>query len=333
MQLLFNIASAIDATLEAQIIFAAQFSTEMNAKEFAARHIGPNTADRDEMLKAIGFSSLDELIDNVVPSDIRLQDDLDLEQGMTEKQFAEHVAVLASRNKLFKSYIGCGYYDTEVPAVVRRNVLENPGWYTAYTPYQAEVAQGRLEALLNFQTVVSDLTGLEIANASLLDEATAAAEAMIMFYNSRSRDSIKAGQTRFFVSTECFPQTLDVLTVRAARGLLAGQARRQLNTAATFLRKGQIVEDDEEHREWLTSLFGEDSATSEGEDLDLVTGPCEETIEPSAATRDAEMQGLEGESVSNRCSPLEGPGGRAPEAPNQSSQLAVRPAQIGRADA
>ena len=187
----------------------------MNAKEFAARHIGPDNSDRKEMLDAIGFNSMDELIDNVIPSDIRLPEELDLEQGMTEKQFAEHVAELASRNRLFKSYIGCGYYDTEVPAVIRRNVLENPGWYTAYTPYQAEIAQGRLEALLNFQTVVSDLTGLELANASLLDEATAAAEAMIMFYNSRPRASVKAGHNRFFVSAECFPQTLDVLAVRA----------------------------------------------------------------------------------------------------------------------
>ena len=187
----------------------------MNVKKFSSRHIGPSSEEREAMLKEIGFGSLDELIDQVVPADIRMEGDLDLETGMTEKQFSEHVADLASRNKLFKSYIGTGYYGTEVPAVIKRNVLENPGWYTAYTPYQAEVAQGRLEALLNFQTVVSDLTGLEIANASLLDEATAAAEAMIMFYNSRSRQAAKAGFNRFFVSADCFPQTLDVLTVRA----------------------------------------------------------------------------------------------------------------------
>ncbi|MFT4526815.1 MAG: glycine dehydrogenase, partial [Bacteroidia bacterium] len=187
----------------------------MNAKKFSSRHIGPSSEEREAMLKEIGFNSLDELIDNVIPSDIRMDGELDLESGMTEKQFSEHVAELATRNKLFKSYIGTGYYGTEVPAVIKRNVLENPGWYTAYTPYQAEVAQGRLEALLNFQTVVSDLTGLEIANASLLDEATAAAEAMIMFYNSRSRQASKAGVNRFFVSADCFPQTLDVLTVRA----------------------------------------------------------------------------------------------------------------------
>jgi glycine dehydrogenase len=187
----------------------------MNAKKFSSRHIGPSQSDREAMLKEIGFSSLDELINNVVPADIRLKGDMNLESGMTEKQFGEHVADLASRNKLFNSYIGTGYYGTEVPAVIKRNVLENPGWYTAYTPYQAEIAQGRLEALLNFQTVVSDLTGLKIANASLLDEATAAAEAMIMFYNSRSRQATKAGFNRFFVSADCFPQTLDVLSVRA----------------------------------------------------------------------------------------------------------------------
>lgn len=187
----------------------------MTVKDFTSRHVGPNAAEKQLMLETIGVSNMDELMDKIVPPQIRLQEALDLEDGMTEQQFASHIAELADRNKLYKSYIGLGYNDTIVPAVVKRNVLENPGWYTAYTPYQAEIAQGRLEALLNFQTVVSDLTGLEIANASLLDEGTAAAEAMIMFYNSRSRDAAKRGVNRFFVSGNCFPQTLDVIQTRA----------------------------------------------------------------------------------------------------------------------
>ncbi len=187
----------------------------MKQDVFVDRHIGPRNEDISEMLSAIGVGSIDELVGMTIPASIRMQKDLDLPSGMTEVEYAEHIQSIGQKNKLFRSYIGLGYYDCVVPNVVKRNVLENPGWYTAYTPYQAEIAQGRLEALLNFQTMVSDLTGLEIANASLLDEATAAAEAMIMLYNSRSRAAVKAGVNKFFVSADCFPQTIDLLHTRS----------------------------------------------------------------------------------------------------------------------
>ncbi|MFM1876457.1 MAG: hypothetical protein RL266_2194 [Bacteroidota bacterium] len=182
---------------------------------FVDRHIGPREADLSEMLSIIGVSSLDELIGKTIPDSIRMKRELELPPAMTEVEYAEHIKSIGAKNKLFRSYIGLGYYDTIVPNVIKRNVLENPGWYTAYTPYQAEIAQGRLEALLNFQTMVSDLTGLEIANASLLDEATAAAEAMIMLFNSRSREATKRGVKKFFVSADCFPQTIDLLHTRS----------------------------------------------------------------------------------------------------------------------
>lgn len=167
------------------------------------------------MLQTIGVSSIDELIAQTIPASIRMKKELELTPALTEMEYAEHIQGIAKKNKLFRSYIGLGYYDCIVPNVIKRNVLENPGWYTAYTPYQAEIAQGRLEALLNFQTMVSELTGLPIANASLLDEATAAAEAMIMLYNSRSRAAVKAGVNKFFVSADCFPQTIDLLHTRS----------------------------------------------------------------------------------------------------------------------
>jgi len=187
----------------------------MNQDIFVNRHIGPNASDLAEMLQTIGVSSLDELINRTVPASIRLNRELDLPPAMTEVEYAAHIRSIGAKNKLFKSYIGLGYYDCVVPNVIKRNILENPGWYTAYTPYQAEIAQGRLEALLNFQTMVSDLTGLEIANASLLDEATAAAEAMVMLFNSRSREAQKKGVNKFFVSADCFPQTIDLLQTRS----------------------------------------------------------------------------------------------------------------------
>ncbi|TNF29959.1 MAG: glycine dehydrogenase (aminomethyl-transferring), partial [Bacteroidetes bacterium] len=187
----------------------------MNQDTFADRHIGPRTKDLNEMLATIGVASLDELIEKTVPASIRMNRELDLPSAMTEVEYATHIQAIGEKNKLYRSYIGLGYYDCVVPNVIKRNVLENPGWYTAYTPYQAEIAQGRLEALLNFQTMVSDLTGLEIANASLLDEATAAAEAMIMLYNSRSREAQKRGVSKFFVSSDCFPQTIDLLHTRS----------------------------------------------------------------------------------------------------------------------
>ncbi|MDD4912978.1 MAG: aminomethyl-transferring glycine dehydrogenase [Sideroxydans sp.] len=183
--------------------------------QFVTRHNGPSTTDVQAMLNKINALSLDALIDQTVPAAIRLKQPLNLPDGMSEYAFLQHLRDIAAKNKLFKSYIGLGYYDTIVPPVIQRNVLENPGWYTAYTPYQAEIAQGRLEALLNFQTMVCDLTGMEIANASLLDEATAAAEAMTMLHGLRSRDDVAAGKNSFFVSHECFPQTIELLKTRA----------------------------------------------------------------------------------------------------------------------
>ncbi|MBI1287455.1 MAG: aminomethyl-transferring glycine dehydrogenase [Flavobacteriales bacterium] len=188
----------------------------MKQDTFVNRHIGPREEDVNAMLATIGVASLDELIEKTIPASIRMNRELDLPPAMTEVEYAEHVQAIGDKNKLYRSYIGLGYYDCVVPNVIKRNVLENPGWYTAYTPYQAEIAQGRLEALLNFQTMVSDLTGLEIANASLLDEATAAAEAMIMLFNARSRDAVKRGVNKFFVSADCFPQTIDLLHTRSA---------------------------------------------------------------------------------------------------------------------
>jgi len=184
--------------------------------KFVDRHNGPRSSDISSMLKKIGANSVDELIDQTVPSSIRLKKPLDLPEGMSEYQYQKHLRGIAAKNKLFNSYIGLGYYNTIVPAVIQRNILENPGWYTAYTPYQAEIAQGRLEALLNFQTMIMDLTGMEIANASLLDEATAAAEAMAMLFSGRSRESVDKGANKYFVSQECFPQTVELLKTRAA---------------------------------------------------------------------------------------------------------------------
>ena len=148
------------------------------AESFVPRHVGPDEKDVAEMLKTLGFSSLDELVDATIPRKIRWREGLNLPKGLTELEVLTYFRALAAKNQVFRSFIGMGYSDCVTPPVIQRNILENPGWYTAYTPYQAEIAQGRLEALLNFQTMVIDLTGLEIANASLLDEATAAAEAM-----------------------------------------------------------------------------------------------------------------------------------------------------------
>ncbi len=183
--------------------------------QFVNRHNGPSDRDVQEMLKAIDAPSLDALIDQTIPAAIRLKTPLNLPEGMSEHAYLAHLRGIAAKNKLYKSYIGLGYYDTILPPVIQRNILENPGWYTAYTPYQAEIAQGRLEALLNYQTMVMDLTGMEIANASLLDEATAAAEAMTMLHGLRSREAQAAGKSSFFVSHECFPQTIELLKTRA----------------------------------------------------------------------------------------------------------------------
>ena len=188
----------------------------MKTDAFALRHIGPNENELQHMLKTIGAKSLDQLILETIPADIRLKRPLNLAPAMTEYEFSNHIAELGNKNKVFKTYIGLGYNQAIVPAVIQRNIFENPGWYTAYTPYQAEIAQGRLEAILNFQTMVIELTGMEIANASLLDEGTAAAEAMALLYDVRTRDQKKKNTCKFFVSEEILPQTLSVLITRAA---------------------------------------------------------------------------------------------------------------------
>ncbi len=184
------------------------------SNEFTGRHIGPRDADTRAMLKTIGEDSLASLIDKTVPAGIRMNKALNIPSAMSEHEYLNHIQEVSLKNKLFKNYIGQGYYDTITPSVILRNIFENPGWYTQYTPYQAEISQGRLESLLNYQTMVSDLTALPIANASLLDEATAAAEAMTMFFNALNKqDHIE--RPRFFVDAEIFPQTIDVLKTRA----------------------------------------------------------------------------------------------------------------------
>ncbi|PLX21298.1 MAG: glycine dehydrogenase (aminomethyl-transferring) [Marinilabiliales bacterium] len=187
----------------------------MALDNFIQRHNGPRDHEIDQMIEKIGVSNLDELIDKTVPPSIRLEKPMAIGKAISEFEYSKKLRKIAAKNKLYKSYIGLGYYDTITPAVIQRNILENPSWYTSYTPYQAEISQGRLEALLNFQTVISDLTGMELANASLLDEATAASEAMIMLFNARPRAQAKAGANVFFVDENMFPQTMDVIETRA----------------------------------------------------------------------------------------------------------------------
>ncbi len=187
----------------------------MTSAPFSSRHIGLSQEDIQEMLKLIGEKSLEDLIQKTIPQSIRLDKPLELSEPMSEYQYLNHLKEIANKNQVFKSYIGLGYYNTKVPAVIQRNILENPGWYTAYTPYQAEIAQGRLEALLNYQTMVTDLTAMDIANASLLDEPTAAAEAMSLMYHTRSKDLKKSNVNKVFVAEDCFPQTIDLLRNRS----------------------------------------------------------------------------------------------------------------------
>ncbi|WP_299188381.1 aminomethyl-transferring glycine dehydrogenase [uncultured Aquimarina sp.] len=187
----------------------------MKTDSFKLRHIGPSEKDLGDMLNTIKADSIDQLIFETVPDDILLKSPLQLDEAMSEQEYSAHVQQLAAKNKVFKTYIGLGYHEASLPAVIQRNILENPGWYTAYTPYQAEIAQGRLEALLNYQTMVCDLTGMELANASLLDESTAAAEAMTMLFAVRSRAQKKENIDKFFVSQEILPQTLSLLKTRA----------------------------------------------------------------------------------------------------------------------
>jgi len=183
--------------------------------QFTYRHIGPRKNDAALMLEKIGVRTLEELIDQTIPSSIRMEHPLGLPEGISEYDYFNTLKEIASRNKVYRSFIGLGYYNTILPAVIQRNILENPAWYTSYTPYQAEISQGRLEALLNFQTMVMELTGMEIANASLLDEPTAASEAMILMYNARSRTMVREGVVKFFADENIFPQTLDLLTTHA----------------------------------------------------------------------------------------------------------------------
>ncbi|HEY0091504.1 MAG TPA: glycine dehydrogenase, partial [Flavobacterium sp.] len=187
----------------------------MKTDAFALRHIGPRETDLQHMLKTIGVESIEQLVYETLPDEIRLKAPLNLEPAMTEYEYLNHIQQLGNKNKVFKSYIGLGYHPSIVPPAIQRNVFESPGWYTAYTPYQAEIAQGRLEALLNYQTTVIELTGMEIANASLLDESTAAAEAMALLFDVRTRDQKKNNVNKFFVSEEILPQTLSVLQTRA----------------------------------------------------------------------------------------------------------------------
>src|SRR5256885_5591467 len=186
-------------------------ATPRHPDRFIDRHIGPSAKDVVEMLEALGKGSLDALIDATVPKDIRLRRALDLPPGRSEYGLLHELRQIAAKNRICRSYLGMGYSDTVTPAVIQRNVLENPGWYTQYTPYQPEISQGRLEALLNYQTMVVDLTGLPVANASLLDEGTAAAEAMTLFHNAAPG----AGNA-FFVAQDCHPQTIEVVRTRAA---------------------------------------------------------------------------------------------------------------------
>jgi len=187
----------------------------MKKYNFSDRHIGPRKSEISIMLKAVGVGTIEELINQTIPAHIQLNEEMDLPDPLSENRFIEHMKILASKNRSYRSYIGMGYYNTVLPGVIQRNILENPGWYTSYTPYQAEISQGRLEALLNFQTMVSDLTAMDLANASLLDEGTSAAEAMIMLYNSRTRIQKKEEVNKFFISELCLPQTIDILKTRS----------------------------------------------------------------------------------------------------------------------
>ena len=187
----------------------------MKTELFLNRHLGPRKEEVDLMLQKIRVDSLETLIKETIPKNIRLTQDMKLDDAMSESDYLMHLKKISSKNKVFRTYIGLGYNRSYLPAVIQRNILENPGWYTAYTPYQAEIAQGRLEALLNFQTMVSDLTGMELANASLLDEGTAAAEAMSLLFSVRNRDQKKSNAVKFYVSDDIFPQTLSLLKSRS----------------------------------------------------------------------------------------------------------------------
>ncbi|TFH22038.1 MAG: glycine dehydrogenase (aminomethyl-transferring), partial [Bacteroidia bacterium] len=187
----------------------------MKSDLFSQRHLGPRQSEIKEMLETIGVGTMDELVSRTIPKAILRSQFMNLPDAMDEHSYLERMREIAGRNLRFRTYMGLGFYNTILPPVIQRNILENPNWYTSYTPYQAEISQGRLEALLNYQTVIMELTGLEIANASLLDESSAAAEAMIMLFNARSRSAVKEGRNNFFVDENIFPQTKAVLITRA----------------------------------------------------------------------------------------------------------------------
>jgi glycine dehydrogenase len=209
-------------------------STSADPDTFVRRHIGPSAAEVEEMLSALGYSTLDEFIDATIPETIRAKRPLGIGQPRTEHDVLNEIRRIADKNKVFRSYLGLGYHDTLIPPVIQRNILENPGWYTAYTPYQSEIAQGRLEALLNYQTVVIDLTGLPIANASLLDEGTAAAEAVHLAYGVKGKE----GKETVFIDKHCHPQTIDIIKTRAwASGLkvMIGDAQSKKFNKSMFV--------------------------------------------------------------------------------------------------
>ncbi len=245
----------------------------MATDKFVERHIGPRDYEIKSMLSSLGLENIDELIKETVPDNIRLKEPLRLAKGITERQYYRKILDIASKNKVYNTYIGMGYYDTITPAVIVRNVLENPVWYTSYTPYQAEISQGRLEALLNFQTVICELTGLEIANASLLDEATAAAEAMVMMYNSRSRAKVKEGSNIVFVDDKIWPQTKAVLETRARSLDIKLQYGRWSEYGFTSKQIGAIVQfpnsdgNIQDYKEFIERAHTFDCKVAVGADL------------------------------------------------------------------
>lgn len=230
----------------------------MTTNNFTSRHNGVSApADEKKMLETIGVASMDELIEKAVPAAIRLKEPMPLPEGMSEYQFLNHVRSLAQKNKLYKSYIGMGYYGTITPAVIMRNVFENPGWYTSYTPYQTEISQGRLEALMNYQTMIASMTGMPLSNACLLDEATAAGEAMIMFFNSRSRQAMKDGVCKVFVDEGVLPQTLAVMQTNAApRGIeiVTGKAAQTELDGSYFAAFVQYPNQFGEAQDWTSFI-------------------------------------------------------------------------------
>src|SRR5919197_4104715 len=241
----------------------------MDGGSFAARHIGPSDDEQRQMLQALGYDSLEALIVDTVPGSIRLHRPLAIHAGLSEYEALVRLRRIGKQNEVCRSYLGLGYHDCITPPVIQRNVLENPGWYTAYTPYQAEIAQGRLEALLNFQTVVIDLTALPIANASLLDEATAAAEAMAMCYAVKGKE----GKETFFVSRDCHPQTIDVVRTRAAaRGItvVVGDHREAVLGDDVFGALVQYPATDGavyDYREFCERAHGSDALVVDDADL------------------------------------------------------------------